>query len=191
MASTPASDAPITVFELLTEVRGRCERNGIVSLHEVHRDFDLAICNCRRPTAKSNPSFEFFGDWIARTVGIVKCHHGQWQQLSLDCWHIVSELYPDDREAYFHFWKLFECFCRLDERLVATFSSEDREMRCELRQLHPDDGIYARCYFRDDDRLLGERIVSFGCFDSADVAKRVVELEANVPFSKWLPATHQ
>lgn len=93
------SDPPITMLTLLSEVHVHCEANDLFSLKSVHHLFDSAVRCCTRPTARSNPSFEFFGDWVARTAGLVQCIDGRYQRLSLDCWHTISQLHPDDHEA--------------------------------------------------------------------------------------------
>jgi hypothetical protein len=181
----------VTVLTLLSEVRSHCEANNLISLKAIHECFKDAVTHCTRPTRVSNPSFTFFADWIARKTGLVQCIHGRWQMLSLDCWQIVEELQPDDHEAWYLFWRLLEEFCGLDERVVETVnygSESDRDilpLRCELIQLYPEEGVYCRCYIRDEQAFLKERIGNFGFFESSSTAKAVAEVEAHVPHMDW------
>lgn len=186
-------NAPITLLTLLSEIRANCEANDVVSLEAVHRQFNDAVRSCTRATKASNPSLAFFADWIARRADLVTCRDGRWERLSLDCWQLVREMQPDDREAFFLFWQLFEDFCALDERVVATVNYEtaslgdEKPLRCELRQLYPEPGVYCRCYFRDEEAILGERISDYGFFKSSDTAKLIAQAEANVDFADWRP----
>lgn len=183
----------VSLLTLLSEIRAHCEANNLASLEVVHHQFNDAVRNCTRPTQASNPSFAFFADWIARRTGLAECNDGRWERLSLDCWRLLKEIQPDDREAFSLFWRLFDEFCELDERLVAEVNydiasgSDKRPFRCELRQLYPEPGVYCRCYFHDEDALFKERISTYGFFESLDAAKSVALAEAHVAFADWKP----
>ena len=145
----------VSMLDILNYVRTKCNADGSHSFRDVHRMFEESVRTCPGPTCRSNPSFLYFADWIARTKHLVNPKEsGEVVPISLTWWQVMTACEPDDRVAYHEFWRLFDKFCELDEKVVLTSSvhqsanaagqSKECKTQADLIQLSPEVGVYMR-----------------------------------------------
>lgn len=182
----------VSITDLMTIARGRCDAENRKSLIALKHDFNESFRAYSRPIKDSNPWFIFFCDWLLKQAGKIECRDGIWERWNFDSWWVVSEISAGDHDVYSAFCRYFDQFCLLEQQLVSAThkiigdaTKDESITRFELYRLGPEQEVYLLACYGRRVKPIREWRKFIGCYSSTEVAKQVAESAFRVSAADW------